>query len=1504
MSHNNTNGTDNSALNTQLTRQQLAEELEKTEQSITQTLQDIDRNFATAHKIISSKITPFIEKHDRESRRIWNGSAFWKQFMEASANVSLKGFEEHAAGEIVEDQEYEEEQEGYVQNEGEYKEGQVEEVREVEQADVEIGNNDDVQLADEQVEIVETFHSKTPIKAVDDSSISDHNDDSDHFPSPPPMTTRLLVSTTPKQAPSNIKPATQSLAQPPTRPMNNTLGNTSNNISATPLNNNQGLSFNSRRLTDFDNDDSIASSPFNSRIETGMASFTTPKKTNNNDNNNNNARPQTLAEVVGSQSVLRQRLQNGTAIGLSNGLGGTRLFHDESPAAGLPASLFSSSNNNNNNTKSDNTNANTNTNINTNTKNKTNTDKSQNNKTNFSAETDLENMFKDGIPKSVLRHQALDKNWGVTATPNKKRKVGDNIGILETPGTARRFAVEFSPRKAASTTGFGTGVGVSLGIDAVAGTSAGVGAGIGANTGKGKGGLDDDESENIVPPVLSDYTLTQLNQSAKKQKRLQKEIENKNLLFKQPGNKAAQNNIFGSNQTREHGALNSADTNASSRADDARNSFDNGGDSIRNDTFANETSDNFPSLPNIQSNINTLHKFPHLPQPFENSLNDSFGPPPPPQSFAKPLLQNVEKDFDDSFEKPFGQQDGKQDTRTFSQRFDESFQRPFNQPSTSNITTSTPATARHDSGFGNKFGENRFGSNGIPKNPFLIPHIKSSSRRTFSDNSVSTKDFSSRSTSKTVGDQDEEAVGETARKTVARPVLRTSLPSSNKEDSSDKEVSASKEVSSNKNVSSTKDVSSAKESALKRLSLLKSKARSLGFQGSKIPGPNSGNKAGSNVQGGEKVGNFGVSGTRRSIGTTNTTTSSITATRKSGEGVNRRSGVDVNTTREKEPENAVNSANTSNKGNDTNRDVNEDENSVIEEVQERNRDGKDDDNDVTKDEENNEGDQGSKGDLSRDDASANNHIASGTATKTNENTATSVAATPNNDKDFNDTQIFLAKASEPTKATETPKPVQKHTVATPLATHIFSAAAQTPMAVTEKPMVETETPMPAAAQTPKPVLETPTAATRSFANIRNIRMTPLNMLKSRTLGGEEDALLRNQTQSQSNTQSQSQSQSQTNIIGRRQSQGDILVGNRNEVENHTRRYTFNIPKTPKTPKTPVIHRRRYFDDDEFERKDVGKDGNEENVKNDGKEESEKAENDSEEGNNGKERSNGEKKTEKEGNDVLKDPTTPQATIPRPTSPNYSSRPNLTQLALTPKQVRTPRNRFSFSHSTSSNVNNTSNSNNNNLVLAAPSPGKLMQTPARKVARTIVDMAIRQSAQKMVREMEIKSVGVSSIEERVNAVGISNTINYSNNINTLSIDNNHNNNGVGSVGFSFGNFFENKMKRLSHEFEKRFEKLDQEFGNEITNFSPNLKLPSNILDDNNDNEGIDNGGSLNRLKNANTDNVNANDSLNVNDDDDDSTSFQEGDLKDILGTRVGGMTSDEDDDENSDFDMSR
>ncbi|CAK7230403.1 hypothetical protein SEUCBS140593_007577 [Sporothrix eucalyptigena] len=72
------------------------EELEKLEQQITLTLQEIDHNFSRAHRIVTGSILPVVEQYGEHCRSVWDASKFWKQFFEAAANVSLSGYEELA----------------------------------------------------------------------------------------------------------------------------------------------------------------------------------------------------------------------------------------------------------------------------------------------------------------------------------------------------------------------------------------------------------------------------------------------------------------------------------------------------------------------------------------------------------------------------------------------------------------------------------------------------------------------------------------------------------------------------------------------------------------------------------------------------------------------------------------------------------------------------------------------------------------------------------------------------------------------------------------------------------------------------------------------------------------------------------------------------------------------------------------------------------------------------------------------------------------------------------------------------------------------------------------------------------------------------------------------------------------------------------------------------------------------------------------------------------------
>lgn len=59
-------------------------------------LLEIDHNFSKAHRIVTTSILPVVEQYGEHSKNVWEASKFWKQFFEASANVSLSGYEELA----------------------------------------------------------------------------------------------------------------------------------------------------------------------------------------------------------------------------------------------------------------------------------------------------------------------------------------------------------------------------------------------------------------------------------------------------------------------------------------------------------------------------------------------------------------------------------------------------------------------------------------------------------------------------------------------------------------------------------------------------------------------------------------------------------------------------------------------------------------------------------------------------------------------------------------------------------------------------------------------------------------------------------------------------------------------------------------------------------------------------------------------------------------------------------------------------------------------------------------------------------------------------------------------------------------------------------------------------------------------------------------------------------------------------------------------------------------
>ena len=52
----------------------LTEELERLEQQITLTLQEIDSNFSKAHRIVTTSILPIVEEYAKHSNEVWEGS--------------------------------------------------------------------------------------------------------------------------------------------------------------------------------------------------------------------------------------------------------------------------------------------------------------------------------------------------------------------------------------------------------------------------------------------------------------------------------------------------------------------------------------------------------------------------------------------------------------------------------------------------------------------------------------------------------------------------------------------------------------------------------------------------------------------------------------------------------------------------------------------------------------------------------------------------------------------------------------------------------------------------------------------------------------------------------------------------------------------------------------------------------------------------------------------------------------------------------------------------------------------------------------------------------------------------------------------------------------------------------------------------------------------------------------------------------------------------------------
>lgn len=67
----------------------VGEQLMQLDQAITLTLQEIDEHFSQAHQLVTGKILPAIRAYEASCAETWQAARFWKQFFEASAQVSL-----------------------------------------------------------------------------------------------------------------------------------------------------------------------------------------------------------------------------------------------------------------------------------------------------------------------------------------------------------------------------------------------------------------------------------------------------------------------------------------------------------------------------------------------------------------------------------------------------------------------------------------------------------------------------------------------------------------------------------------------------------------------------------------------------------------------------------------------------------------------------------------------------------------------------------------------------------------------------------------------------------------------------------------------------------------------------------------------------------------------------------------------------------------------------------------------------------------------------------------------------------------------------------------------------------------------------------------------------------------------------------------------------------------------------------------------------------------------
>lgn len=77
-------------------RQSATLELEKLEQEITLTLQEIDKNLSKSNMVINDKIFPIIRNYANSSENVWSNVNFWKYFFEQAANAEIASYESPA----------------------------------------------------------------------------------------------------------------------------------------------------------------------------------------------------------------------------------------------------------------------------------------------------------------------------------------------------------------------------------------------------------------------------------------------------------------------------------------------------------------------------------------------------------------------------------------------------------------------------------------------------------------------------------------------------------------------------------------------------------------------------------------------------------------------------------------------------------------------------------------------------------------------------------------------------------------------------------------------------------------------------------------------------------------------------------------------------------------------------------------------------------------------------------------------------------------------------------------------------------------------------------------------------------------------------------------------------------------------------------------------------------------------------------------------------------------